>query len=238
MVAPEDADLGVGIAESVAVNEEREFCEGGDSDGEDGGEVEVFSLGGGAGFEFDEGEGDDDEGDGGHEEAEDDVAGGFDAGFAGGEAAGVDVADGAVADDEGDVGEGVEDGVGHGGEEGEGGAGGDGGVGLEYGEEEVGGEGAADGDLVFEVVGAGEDFGVVDVVVDWFEPFLDVGVLCFVEVLELFGFVGGFVEGEGAVAVAFAGGVGADETDFAVGFDHGGKSIWIVGVVWRLVFFV
>ena len=148
------------------------------------------------------------------------------------------MADGAVADDEGDVGEGVEDGVGHGGEEGEGGAGGDGGVGLEDGEEEVGGEGAADGDLVSEVVGAGEDFGVVDVVVDWFEPFLDVGVLCFVEVLELFGFVGGFIEGEGAVAVAFPGGVGADEVDFAVGFDHGGKSIRIVVVVWRLIFFV
>ena len=76
-----------------------------------------------AGFEFDEGEYDDDEGDGGHEEAEDDVAGGFDAGFARGEAARVDMADGAVADDEGDIGEGVEDCVGHGGEEGEGGAG-------------------------------------------------------------------------------------------------------------------
>lgn len=238
MVLPEDADLGVGIAEGVAVEEEGEFCDSGDGDGDDGGDVEGFSGGVVAGFEFDEGEGDDDEGDGGHEEAEDDVAGGFDAGFAGGEAAGVDVADGAVADDEGDVGEGVEDGVGHGGEEGEGGAGGDGGVGLEHGEEEVGGEGAADGDLVFELVGAGEDFGVVDVVVDWLEPFLDIGVLRFVEVLELFGFMGGFVEGEGTVAVAFSGGVGADEVDFAVGFDHSGKSIRIVVVVWRLIFFV
>ena len=148
------------------------------------------------------------------------------------------MADGAVADYEGDVGERVEDGVGHGGEEGERGAGGDGGVGLKDGEEEVGGEGAAHGDLVFEMVGAGEDFGVVDVVVNWFEPFLDVGVLVLVEVLELFGFVGGFVEGEGAVAVAFSGGVGADEVDFAVGFDLGGKLVRIVGVVWRLVFFV
>ena len=148
------------------------------------------------------------------------------------------MADGAVADYECDVGEGVEDGVGHGGEEGEGGAGGDGGVGLEDGEEDVGGEGAANGDLVSEVVGAGEDFGVVDVVVDWFEPFLDVGILGLVEVLELFGFVGGFVEGEGAVAVAFAGGVGADEVYFAVSLDHGGEPIRIVGVLWRLVFFV
>ena len=109
---------------------------------------------------------------------------------------------------------------------------------MEDGEEEVGGEGAADGDLVFEVVGAGEDFGVVDVVVDGFEPFLDVGILRFVEVLELFGFVGGFVEGEGAVAVAFAGGVGADEVDLAVGFDHGGKPVGIVRIFRRLILFV
>ena len=109
---------------------------------------------------------------------------------------------------------------------------------MEDGEEEVGGEGATDGDLVFEVVGAGEDFGVVDVVVDGFEPLLDVGVLRFVEVLELFGFVGGFVEGEGSVAVTFSGGVGADEVDLAVGFDQFGKSIRIVVVVWRLIFFV
>ena len=143
-----------------------------------------------------------------------------------------------MADHEGDVGEGVEDCVGHGGEEGEGAAGGDGGVGLEHGEEEIGGKGAADGDLVFELVGAGEDFGVVDVVVDRFEPFLDVGVLGFVEVLELFGFVGGFVEGEGTVAVAFSGGVGADEVDLAVGFDLGGKPKRIMVIFWRLVFFV
>ena len=230
--------MGVGVAEGPAVGEEGEFGEGGDGDGDDGGDVQGFGGGGFARFEFEEGEDDDDEGDGGHEEAEDDVAGCFDAGFSRGKAARVDVADGTVADHEGDVGEGVEDGVGHGSEEGEGGAGGDGGVGLEHGEEEVGGEGAADGDLVFEMVGAGEDFGIVDVVVDWFEPFLDVGVLRFVEVLELFGFVGGFVEGEGAVAVAFSGGVGSDEVDFAVGFDLGGKLERIVVIFWRLVFFV
>ena len=50
--------------------------------------------------------------------------------------------------------------------------------------------------------------------------------------------MGGFVEGEGAVAVAFAGGVGADEVYFAVSLDHGGELIRIVGVLWRLVFFV
>ena len=81
--------------------------------------MQGFGGGGVPRFEFEEGEHDDDEGDGGHEEAEDDVAGCFDAGFAGGEAPRVDVADGAVADHEGDVGEGVEDCVGHGGEEGE-----------------------------------------------------------------------------------------------------------------------
>ncbi len=50
MVAPEDADLRVGVAEGVAVEEESEFCEGGDGDGEDGGEVEVLCGGGVAGF--------------------------------------------------------------------------------------------------------------------------------------------------------------------------------------------
>ena len=66
--------------------------------------MQGFSGRGVPGFEFEEGKHDDDEGDGGHEEAEDDVAGCFDAGFARGEAAGVDVADGAVADHEGYVG--------------------------------------------------------------------------------------------------------------------------------------
>ena len=39
MVGPEDSDLGVGIAESVAVDEEGEFCDGGDGDGDDGGDM-------------------------------------------------------------------------------------------------------------------------------------------------------------------------------------------------------
>ena len=109
---------------------------------------------------------------------------------------------------------------------------------MEHGEKEVGGEGAADGDLVLELVGTGEDFGIVNVVVNRFEPFLDVGVLGFVEVLELFGFVGSFVEGQGAVAVALSGSVGAYEIDLAVGFDLAGKPIRIVVVVSRLIFFV
>lgn len=134
VVFPQDVDLRVGALQGPAVAEEAEFGAEGDGDDDDGGEVEVFRLegpavvvagrgdaaarGGVAFGEFHGGEDDEDEGDGGHEEAEDDVAGGFDAGLAGGETAGVDSLDRAVAGDEGEVGHWVEDGVGHGGEEG------------------------------------------------------------------------------------------------------------------------
>ena len=174
VVEPEDADLRVVVAEGEAVEEEEEFGGEGDGDGDGGGEVEGDGevAGGRAGEEAADGEGDEEEGDGGHQEAEDDVAGGFDAGFAGGEFARVHFGDGAVAEEEGEVGGWVEDGVGHGGEEGEG-AGSYGRVGLEDGEEEVGGEGAVDGDLVAEVVGAVGFFGLTDVFVDGFEEPLD-----------------------------------------------------------------
>ena len=39
MVGPEDSDLGVGVAERVAVEEESELCNGGDGDGDDGGDM-------------------------------------------------------------------------------------------------------------------------------------------------------------------------------------------------------
>ena len=188
------------------------------------GAVVVFGCGdavarGGVAFcEFHCGKDDEDEGDGGHEEAEDDVACCFNAGFAGGEAAGVDFFYGAVADDEGDVGHGVEDCVGHGGEEGEG-AGEDGGEDLEAGEDDVGGEGAVDGDFELEVVFAVELFGESDVFVYGAEPALYVLVLGLVEALDFFCFGGGFVGGDGAEAIAFAGGVGADEVEFAGGFE-------------------
>ena len=220
--------MGVDVAEGEAVGEEGELGEGGEGDDDNGGEVEGFEGVGGFLAEFEQGEHDDDAGDGGHQEAEDDVAGGFDAGFARREAAGVDAANGAIAGDEGDIGEGVEDGVGHGGEEGEGAAGGYGGVDLEDGEDEVGGEGAADGDLVFEVVLAVEFFGGADMLVDGLEPAVDAFILVFIEVLQLFGFVGGVVEGDGTVAIAFARGVGPDEVDFVAGLEFGGELIRVV----------
>ncbi len=53
--------------------------------------MEGVGLGGLAPYQIAEGEGDQDEGDGGHEEAEDDVAGCLNAGLAGGELARVDL---------------------------------------------------------------------------------------------------------------------------------------------------
>ena len=132
MVFPKDADLGVGVAQRPAIEEEDEFHYTGYPDGDGRGEVEGFGAEGGtlglveiaaavravvACGELHDREDDDQEGNRGHEEAEDDIASGFNAGFAGGEAPRVDFADGAVADYKGDIREGVEYGVDHGGEE-------------------------------------------------------------------------------------------------------------------------
>lgn len=75
---------------------------------------------------------------------------------------------------------------------------------MQAGEDDVGGEGALDGDLELEVVLAIELFGEADVLVYGAEPAFDVFVLGFVEVLELSGFGRGFVGGDGAEAIAFA----------------------------------
>lgn len=173
---------------------------------------------------FHGGEDDDDEGNGGHKEAEDDVARRFDAGFPRGEAAGIDFLDGAVADDEGDVGQGVEDGVGHGGEEGEG-AGVDGREDLEAGEADVGSEGTLDGDLELEMVLAIELFGESNMLVYGSKPAFDILILGFIEALHFFGFGRGFVGGDGAEAIAFAGSVGANEVELAGGFELGGELV-------------
>ena len=180
MVLPEDLDLGVGVADAVAVEEEGEFCGEGDADGDDGGKVEGVRVGWRRCCEGSRAEGDEDEGDGRHEEAEGYVAGCFDAGFAGGVFAAVDAGDGPVAEEEHYVGEGVEDRVGHRGEEGEG-ARGDGGVDLEDREDDVGGEGAVNCDLVAEGVALLGFARVGDVGVDGLEEAFDLVVLFRVE---------------------------------------------------------
>jgi len=119
VVLPEDLHLRILVADAVAVQEEAELGAEGDGDGDDGGEVEARCGCVGGTREGLGGEGDEDEGDGGHEEAEGYVSCCFDASFAGGVLSAVDAGDGAVAEEEHDVGERVEDGVGHGGEEGE-----------------------------------------------------------------------------------------------------------------------
>jgi len=176
VVLPEDLHLRVLVADAVAVEEKAELGGEGDADGDDGGEMEGGCVGGRGLREELRGEGDEDEGDGRHEEAEGDVSCGFDAGFAGGVFAAVDAGDGAVAEEQHDVGERVEDCVGHGGEEGEG-ARRDGGIHLQRGEHDVGGERAIDGDLVTQGVAFLGLAGVGDVGVDWLEEALDLVVL-------------------------------------------------------------
>ena len=139
-----------------------------------------------ASHEVAEGEGDEDEGDGGHEEAEDDVAGGFDAGLAGGEPARVDFRDRLVAEQEGQVGSRVEDGVGHGGEERKR-AGSDGAVDLKDGEDNIGGEGTIDSNLVPEMIGRVDFSCLTDVLVDRCQEPFDVLILSLIKALELVG---------------------------------------------------
>lgn len=129
------------------------------------------------------GEGDQDERHGGHQEAKHDVADGFEAGLARGEPAGVDALDGAIGDDEGDVGHGVEDGVGHGGKQREG-AGRDCAVQLERAQHDVGDEGTPDSDLVLHLVLALLLLGVGDVFLDGLEQPLNGFVLAVVETLD------------------------------------------------------
>ena len=62
-----------------------------------------------------------------------------------------------------------------------------------------------------------EDLSQSYVLVNRLEPFLDFLVLIFVEILELLGPVGFFVQGNGTVAVSFPGGIGTYCLDLTVG---------------------
>lgn len=119
VVLPQDVDLAVLVLDAPAIQEQDELGAEGNSNRNDGWQVEavggrVGALVRGEGLN---GEGDEDERDAAHEEAKGDVAHILETGLAGGEAVGVDALDGAVGEDEGQVAEGVEDGVGGGGEE-------------------------------------------------------------------------------------------------------------------------
>ncbi len=92
--------------------------------------MEGFRLFRRALFQLQEGHDNDDPGYGGHEEAEDNISRRFDASFARGESSRVDLFDGAITDYESDVGQGIKNGVGHGGEQGERTACRDGSIGL------------------------------------------------------------------------------------------------------------
>lgn len=110
VVLPEDAHLRVRVAQTPAVEEQRELCAEGNADGDDGGEMEAGGLlavvvcG-----DVARGHDNEDQRDGAHQEAEEDVPGGLDARLSGGEAVGVDFVDGAMGEDQQEVGERVED---------------------------------------------------------------------------------------------------------------------------------
>ena len=180
MVFPEDSDLRVHVAKSPTVEEETKFGGESHSNSDDRGKVEGFGGLGGADREFANGEGDEDEGDGGHEEAENDVAGGFDAGFPGGECATIDSLDGFIGKEEGQIGHGVENRVGHGCEEGEG-ARGDGTVNLEEGKENISHEGSIDGRLESEMIALIRFPRLSDMLVDRLEESLYSLILFFVK---------------------------------------------------------
>jgi len=190
VVLPQNPNLRELVPQRPAVQEERELGGEGDDDGDDGGQVEVERLRLAARVELARREGDQDQRHGDHDEAEADVAGRLDAGLARGELARVHAVDGLVADEEGQVGQGVEDGIGHGGEQGQR-AGRDGAVHLHDGQDHVGREAAVHGDLVLELVLVVELPGRPDVLLHGLEHPPDVLILRLVEVLQLLGRGGG-----------------------------------------------
>lgn len=136
MILPQNADLGVLVLERPTVEEERELGGKGDSYSDNSWVMEAVGLLGLSLGEVFDREGDEDERDRAHDEAECNVADGFEACFTGWEAAWVDSRDSAVGEDECYVAERIEDGVGHSGEKGEG-TRGDSSVELETGKNNV-----------------------------------------------------------------------------------------------------
>jgi hypothetical protein len=131
VVFPQNAYLAVLVADRPAVKKQAELGRKRNRDGDDRREVEVVGVGTLVLGNLADGFHNDDDGHGDHERAETEVARGFDARLAAGEFTAVDARDGAVAHDQGEVGERVEERVGHGGEEREG-LGGDCGVELQH----------------------------------------------------------------------------------------------------------
>lgn len=64
--------------------------------------------------------------------------------------------------------------------------------------------------------------------VDGFQPAMNILVLALVKVLQLLGFSGGSVNGDRATAITLTGGVGADQVDFARGLETGRELVRVV----------
>lgn len=118
VIFPQNPNLRVLLSQRPAVQKEGQLCCEGDGDGDDRREMEVSDAGLVSTFgERARRHHDDDEGDSAHEEAEDDVARRLDARLAGREATRIDAVDGATCEDECEIGQRIEDGVGHCGED-------------------------------------------------------------------------------------------------------------------------
>lgn len=181
VVLPENADLAVPVLDGPRVQKQRELCGERDAHGDDRGEVEGLEVA----VRFRQvlgAESNDDERHGRHDEAEGNVSDRLETGLSRGEPAGVHALDGAVGQDERYVAQGVEDGVGHGGEEREG-AGRNGGVELEGCQQDVGYQRPPHGDLELEVVLALLLLGLGAVLLDALEHALNRLVLRLVEPL-------------------------------------------------------
>ena len=182
VILPQDADLRDLVAQGPAVQEKDKFGGKGDGDGNDSREVERLGSFLGARYQFANGEGDDDERNGGHKEAEADVASGLDAGLSSRELARIDAIDGLVAEQEGQIGHGVEDRVGHCGEERER-SGRDGTVHLDDRENDIRGKTTVNSNPVLETVVDAQFAGGTSVLLHGLQHALDVFILGLVEAL-------------------------------------------------------
>jgi hypothetical protein len=231
MVFPQNAHLAVFVTNRPAVQEQAELCCKRNGHGNNGWQVEVVGLRAFVFGNFADGLDNDDDRDGDHQGAETQVPGCFDARFAAWEFAPINSSNGAIAQDQREVGQWVEEGVGHGSEQGQR-FGADGGVELQDGEDDVGNKGTNDGDFVLEVVRIALFFCSAAVVIDGLEEALNVLVLGLVEFLELLCIARLAIQSNGTAAIALSRRVGSDQRHFTLWLDGGGEVVWIV-VLWR-----
>lgn len=227
MVFPQNAHLAVLVADRPAVQEQAELGSERDGDCDDGRQEESIDVRARMLCDFADGFDDDDDADGDHQRAETQIARGFNARLAAGEFPRIDLGDCAVAHDQREVGQRIEQRVGHGRKQRQR-LGTDRRIQLQDGKNDVRREGSHDRDLVFQMVCIALFFGCTPVVVDRLQQALNVLVLRLVEFLEFARIPRLAVQRDGSAAVALARGVGANQGHFALGLDGGGEVIRVV----------